>query len=320
MHVTGANGSAVYLELLQSLLDHGQPVSPRGQPTRELLDVQVTITDPTAVHVLETARRSSAAITATESAHLIAGISSLQQLDDASGGRFSQFADNGWLRGAYGPRAYHQLERVIRVLAEDPDSRQAVVSIWTGNELAVPSKDVPCTLSLHFTIRDGKLLMRTSMRSNDIFLGFPIDVEVFAALQKTIAAVLTVPAGSYTHVVGSLHLYDRDLTRVTAILKAGLGDKTRNSVLPDGAIPDVTALLPLQRWHSSRQFTENVIMWDPGSSPQFEEEDREKWRPWQHELASRVPFLPAGKKPWQICPRCRYITDGECRECDLEPF
>jgi thymidylate synthase len=320
VEVTGSSGSAVYLELLQFLLDHGQLVAPRGHSTRELLNVQIIITDPAAVHVLETSRRHSAAIAATEAAHLIAGVSSLEQLDNASGGRFTQFADRGRLRGAYGPRAYHQLENVVQLLSRDTDSRQAIVTIWNGSELAISSRDIPCTLNVHFAIRDGKLLLRTSMRSNDIFLGFPIDIEMFSALQRTIAAALGVPPGSYTHAVGSLHLYDRDLHKAESIIKEGLGSKTRQPVLLDGALPDVTAMSPLQRWHSSRHLTEDVLMWDPDSSPRFEEDDFPAWKTWQHELAGHVPFLAVQREPWRICLHCRYVTSGKCRECDLEPF
>lgn len=309
----------MYLELLQHLVDCGKPAVPRGQPTRELLDVQVIIKEPASVHVLETARRSPASIAATEAAHLIAGVSSLEQLDSASGGRFSRFADHGRLRGAYGPRAYSQLERVIQLLSGDPDSRQAAVSIWNGTELAAPSKDVPCTISLHFTIRGGKLLMRTSMRSNDIFLGFPIDIEMFAALQKTVAAALGIPAGQYTHAVGSLHLYDRDLERAMLILSAGLGWQTREPALPDGALPLVTDLIPGQRWRSSRQAVEDIVMFQFGTALYLEEDDWAGWKEWQHQFAGCIPHLPQ-HGTWQVCSHCRYITDGPCRECDIEPF
>lgn len=312
MEIESASGSVAYLELLNFIFSRGEPAAPRGQPTHELLDVQVIITDPEDVHVLKTSRRHSTSITATEAVHLIAGISSLQQLDDASGGRFHQFADGGRLRGAYGPRAYCQLERVVQSLSEDSDSRQAIVSIWNGTEMAASSRDVPCTLSLQFFIRDGKLRMRTSMRSNDVFLGLPIDWEVFAALQKTVAAVLGIPPGTYTHAIGSLHLYDHDRERAHAILEAGIIEPRRAPILREGALPDVTAMSPLQRWHGSRQAAEAVAMW------QYHGEPEEEWRAWQHEVASRVPFLPERQPRWQVCSHCRYVTDGSCRECDTE--
>lgn len=307
MEITGSNGSAVYLDLLDELIRNGTPSSPRGQATREILDVQVILTDPASVHTLETARCRSQRITATETAHLIAGASSLEQLDAVSGGRFTQFADNGRLRGAYGPRAYSQLERVIRLLSDDPVSRQAAVSIWNGTELAAPSKDVPCTTMLQFTIRNGQLNMRTSMRSNDIFLGYPIDTEMFAALQKTVANVVGVLPGRYTHVISSLHLYERDVPRATEILEAGLSGSEGSAILPDGALPQVTSLNPVQRWHFVRQAMEDVIM-----AP--DDGDNVNWKLWQHTLASFIRRLPS-PGTWRVCS-CRYITNGTCQDCD----
>jgi Thymidylate synthase len=319
LQVTGTNGSAVYLELLEAVLRDGKPVAPRGQPTLELMDVQAVIEDPQEAHVLETGRRPSASITATEAAHLIAGVSSLEQLDLASGGRFSQFADRGRLRGAYGPRAHRQLKRVIRLLSEEPGSRQAVVTIWNGAELSESSRDMPCTLSFQFVIRDGRLLMRTSMRSNDAFLGFPIDIEMFSALQKTVAVALGIPAGAYSHSVGSFHLYERDCDRAGAILDAGFDKRSREPALPDGALPNVDELSPLQRWNSSRQAVEDVIFCrcvcvQTGNAS--EDEKNNCWRDWQTTLGKSVPPLD---NEYQICSSCRYITDGPCRECDIEP-
>jgi thymidylate synthase len=306
MQVTGSSGSAVYLQLLQSLLDRGEKTAPRGMPTLEIQNVQIIIEDPAEVHVLETSRRPSARITATEAAHLIAGVSSLEQLDLASGGRFTRFADRGRLRGAYGPRAYRQLERVIRFLNDDPDTRRAVVTLWRGDELAEKTSDVPCTLNFQFTIRDGKLLMRTVMRSNDAILGFPIDIEVFAATQKTVAAALGIPAGRYSHSAGSFHLYDRDRPVTEKIIHDGLSDRSREPVLPDGAIPDFTSLLPVQRWHGSRQMAESAVM------------SYELAKNWQKSLAALVPALPAAGD-WRVCPWCRYITDHQCEECPTTP-
>ena len=52
--------------------------------------------------------------------------------------------------------------------------------------------------------------MTTYMRSNDLWMGFPNDVFQFTAIQIYLAMRLGVKLGSYTHIAGSLHLYDRD--------------------------------------------------------------------------------------------------------------
>ena len=311
MEITVDNGSEAYLTALDQLASHGAPSSPRGQATRELLDVTLTITDPAQVHVLGTTRNPSAAIAATEAAHLIAGVSSLEQLDLASGGRFSQFADYGRLRGAYGPRVYRQMPAVVRKLAVDSATRQAVVTIWRGDELEASSRDVPCTLSLQFTIRDGRLNLRTVMRSEDVWLGLPYDLEVFGALHQTAASALSTPAGMYTHTTGSLHLYDRDSGKASAVLEGNLRPALRKPVLPDGATPGITVLSPVNRWLTASSLVLQVVFRDPavpGNLP----------RPaWYDELTRLVPALPPGE--WRECDWCRYITSSRCPECPAEP-
>jgi thymidylate synthase len=48
------------------------------------------------------------------------------------------------------------------------------------------------------------------MRSNDIWMGFPYDVFSFTAMQCLMAMELGLGIGTYTHIAGSLHLYERN--------------------------------------------------------------------------------------------------------------
>lgn len=112
----------------------------------------------------------------------------------------------GWcIQHKYG---FDQWEYVKDLLIHDPNSRQAVLHIKTAED--IPSKDVNCTVCLQFLIRDGKLHATVYMRSNDIWMGFPYDVFSFTALQCKMAMELGVKIGTYTHIAGSLHLYERD--------------------------------------------------------------------------------------------------------------
>lgn len=121
--------------------------------------------------------------------------------------------DGESVNSAYGHRIFHQFgfdqwEYVKKLLRADPMSRQAVIHIKTPDQK--PTKDMPCTVSLQFFIRNNKLYMITNMRSNDIWMGFPYDVFSFTALQVKMAMELGVDIGTYTHIAGSLHLYKRN--------------------------------------------------------------------------------------------------------------
>lgn len=107
---------------------------------------------------------------------------------------------------------FDQWEYVKDLLRKDPESRRAVIHIKDANNK--DSKDVNCTVSLQFFIRDSLLHMTVYMRSNDIWMGFPYDVFQFSAMQILMSMELGVKLGFYTHIAGSLHLYKRNLKEV----------------------------------------------------------------------------------------------------------
>lgn len=111
----------------------------------------------------------------------------------------------------YSGENFDQLKMVEELLRKDPASRQAVIHIKQPRDLMNhPSKDVNCTVCLQFFIREDKLYCTTYMRSNDLWMGFPNDVFQFTAIQVYLAMRLGVKLGYYTHIAGSLHLYERD--------------------------------------------------------------------------------------------------------------
>lgn len=116
-----------------------------------------------------------------------------------------------YARDEFDGTTFNQLEMVEDMLREHPESRQAVIHIKQARNLIEnPSKDVNCTVCLQFFIRNEMLFMTTYMRSNDLWMGFPNDVFQFTAIQIYLAMRLGVKLGSYTHIAGSLHLYERD--------------------------------------------------------------------------------------------------------------
>jgi hypothetical protein len=132
---------------------------------------------------------------------------------------YGKYADtDGIVHGAYGPRMLGPLYKCIQILKADPWSRQAIVPIWNKFDTEKANllgqkpehKIVPCTLSFQFLIRDDAVHMITTMRSNDVWLGFPYDVFAFTCIQRVVADALGLEYGIYTHQVGSMHMYERD--------------------------------------------------------------------------------------------------------------
>jgi thymidylate synthase len=108
-----------------------------------------------------------------------------------------------------------QLNHVVRLLKDDPETRQAAISIYDAKEWDKYTYDTPCTYAVQFTILHGKLDMSVLMRSNDLWYGFCNDQYQFSNLQMYVAQKLDLPIGVYYHYAHNLHLYNDKLPEDT---------------------------------------------------------------------------------------------------------
>lgn len=186
-----------------------------GDVVGEIIGAVTVIEDPTRGIVQSSIRNMPMRYAVGELLWYLSGsnrVSDISKYSDV----WERLSDDGeHVNSAYGHRifnlfGFNQWEHVKALLRDDPLSRQAVIHIKDASNK--PTKDMPCTVSLQFFIRDNKLYMITNMRSNDIWMGFPYDVFSFTALQVKMAMELGVGVGDYTHIAGSLHLYKRNWT------------------------------------------------------------------------------------------------------------
>jgi thymidylate synthase len=154
--------------------------------------------------------------------------------------RYRAESDDGvTVHGAYGPglfqmRRHDQVANVLNLLKARPTSRRAVIQLFDASDLASPHKDVPCTCTLQFLIREDRLLLFTAMRSNDAYIGPPHDVFAFTMLQELMARSLGIDVGPYRHAIGSLHLYESDRTAARAYLREGWQETISVPPMPTG--------------------------------------------------------------------------------------
>lgn len=205
-----------------SVARNGERVSPRGMATREVLDVGIRLTRPRArLLVAPPTRIPNPAFAVAETVWILSG-SDARWIFDFNG-QLAQYADDGILRGAYGPRlrrwngAVDQLRRVVEILMADPDSRRALIQLYDPARDAAGHRDVPCTLGFQFHLRNGRLDMATTMRGQDVWIGLPYDLFFYTTLHELVAGWLGVELGDYRHHVGSLHIYERDLESAAAV-------------------------------------------------------------------------------------------------------
>lgn len=190
----------------------------------------------------------------------------------------SRFADGGVIHGAYGHRwrtalGFDQLDQIVRMLTDDPGSRQAVLQMWDASEisdawqggidggrisgsedLTGSWKDRPCNTHCYFRVREPtlaeqqerngekKLLDMTILcRSNDVIWGaYGANAVHFSMLMEYVAGRLGCGIGTMFQFSNNYHGY------VDALDKIGDPSELRVSTLYD---TDAVSAMPMgDRW------------------------------------------------------------------------
>lgn len=215
-------------EAISFVVKDGHTVTPSKGTCHEVVGVKMVLTDPTH-RFSSTVSRGKLTSALAETLWYLSGSSKLKPIEQYipfyRGLRKGQHV---W--GAYGPRLCGRsgaFQKAIRQLEEKPDTRQAVIPILRTEDLTTRNRNPPCTIALQLFNRDQHLDMLAYMRSNDIWLGLPHDIFAFTFIQELAARHLGLALGSYTHLVGSLHLYEKDYPAAMRYLDEGYQPTTR---------------------------------------------------------------------------------------------
>jgi thymidylate synthase len=171
-----------------------------------------------------------------EATWMLQGKNDVESVSKYVGG-IKRFSDDGvTFFGAYGPKIITQTSYIVDTLIKDNDSRQAVISIWRENPRS--SKDIPCTLTLQFFLREASddiwLHTIANMRSNDAWLGVPYDTFIFSAISFYIACCLNFRGlkcklGRLCIQSGSSHIYENDFKKLDNIFTSHYHDESEIS-------------------------------------------------------------------------------------------
>lgn len=217
MFLAASNLDELYTGACRYVWENGERCEPRGLPTVEVRGAILKLSNPRARLLQNPVRNISVPFAIAEWLWCMQGLDDLELIQYYAPS-YARFSDDGQtLYGAYGPRILAGLDHVLTLLQKDPATRRAVLPLYTPQDVGRSSKDIPCTTSLHFLIRQQRLELCVHMRSNDLFLGLPYDVFNFTMLQEYVANVLQVELGSYTHTVNSLHYYLRHEQKIGKI-------------------------------------------------------------------------------------------------------
>ena len=151
-----------------------------------------------------------------EALWMLAGRDDARWLDQFVHDFSERYAEkDGHMHGAYGYRwrrhfYYDQLKKVIEILKDDPNSRQAVIQMWDADEDLgiVGLKDRPCNTQIYLRMDRGYLDMAVTCRSNDIVWGcYGANAVHFSILQEYLATMLDIPMGRLTQFSWNWHMY-----------------------------------------------------------------------------------------------------------------
>lgn len=193
--------------VVSEILRKGKHVAPRGKETLEVTNLTLYIENGLYNIFENEVRNLSYRFMIAEWLWIQAGLEDVASLAQYNS-IMKQFSDDGEiLNGAYGPRLGSQWKYIIDALQQE-GSRQAVSTIWTANPR--PSKDIPCTISIQWLVRDDKLHSTINMRSSDAWLGLPYDYFSFSQICNWLSCCIGLQVGSITLNLASSHLYQQD--------------------------------------------------------------------------------------------------------------
>lgn len=246
--------SQAYAELLYQLQNNYEyKVETRGTSSREIQDFAFTLEDPTSNLYKCTPRSSQEKYIAAELLFYFSGSNQLNWINKFA--KFwNQVANKDWtVNSAYGKLIFVDKNRfgiteyqwALDKLLQDKDTRQSLMHFNKPEHQDPETRDFVCTKDAVFSIRENRLNLTLSMRSNDAIWGTPTDVAFFTVLQQQMLRAVQVKypevvLGTYTHIVNSMHVYDRHFELLDNMLKHPFTD--HGTPLLDCDMVDVTGI------------------------------------------------------------------------------
>jgi thymidylate synthase len=269
MEIAGQSLDEVLMELYGKLLSCGSRNEGSRGGTLELLGVSLRISKPRA-RLSRSENRGKPFSALGELLWYLARSDKLEFIEQYVP-RYKEDAVDGILEGAYGPRLFemrggiNQIANVTELLRERATSRRAVVQLFNAEDIASEHKEIPCTTTMQFHLRDKRLHMSATLRSNDAYWGLPHDVFCFTMLQEMMACRLGVELGEYYQYVGSMHVYDKYVDKLPEYIDEGFHKVVEMPIMPPGDPFELTELL-LQaegRVRIGEQFAAETLISEP---------------------------------------------------------
>ena len=210
-----------YLDLLNRIMTEGVEKTDRtGTGTKSIFGHQMRFNLEDGFPLLTTKKLHLKSII-YELLWFLKGDTNVHYLQEHGVRIWNEWADeNGELGPVYGHQwrswpdykggTIDQIQNVLNLIKNSPDSRRMIVSAWNVAEvekMALP----PCHTMFQFYVADGRLSLQLYQRSADTFLGVPFNIASYALLLMMMAQVTGLKAADFIHTTGDTHLYTNHL-------------------------------------------------------------------------------------------------------------
>ena len=206
-----------YLDLLNRIMTEGVEKTDRtGTGTKSIFGDQMRFNLEDGFPLLTTKKLHLKSII-YELLWFLNGDTNVRYLQEHGVRIWNEWADeNGELGPVYGHQwrswpdyqggTIDQIQNVLNLIKNSPDSRRMIVSAWNVAEvekMALP----PCHTMFQFYVANGRLSLQLYQRSADTFLGVPFNIASYALLLMMMAQTTGLKAGDFIHTTGDTHLY-----------------------------------------------------------------------------------------------------------------
>lgn len=248
----GQNAQA-FLKMYRDLKD-GSMVSPRGQRVLEVEDYRLDLDMNDSPCTSFEARKMSLDYAKAEFWWYLRGDKFDRSIEKHATMWPKLVQPDGSYLSNYGQYIFgdRQFDWVVEELCRDQHSRRASIVLLRREHVFAENKDVVCTYGINFRIRQSRLNMSVSMRSNDAIFGTTNDVFAFSCLYRMVFAALRFTScpllapGRYVHRVDSLHVYERHWDMMEKILFKGIDGYEPVEVPYPSSVHDLSFLLSMR--------------------------------------------------------------------------
>lgn len=235
--VVGSSFTEIFYEYLDKIMNRPEfKMNPRGTKTKGITGSTMILTNPRNRVAYVPGRKYKIAYGLAEFLWYMSGSDRLNMITNYAPSMANYSDDGKTVRSGYGDKIFgrfysvwNQMNYILKKFKQDKNTRQAIIMIRDLTDSMhdikcdFKSKDIPCTLYLHFQIISNKLHLTVAMRSQDLLIGKMYDVFTFTMIQEWVYLQLlkfypNLGLGNYIMHDDNVHIYSNWYKRARKIL------------------------------------------------------------------------------------------------------